>query len=300
MISIGAMISFFALAMSCLNAGARVLFTMGRYGIFPISDRQLAQAQPHAARGDLGVRGDTVPDPDDLHSLVVCRGRRVADGAVRRIQRRRTVRRDGLLRSVRADLAGHAVLSEEDRRAEGPPHRDRGHCSGSVGRADCRHGLSGAVVPAELFPVYFRRLHRGRCRAGFDSQPQHYGNRRHPQGARRNHDGAGCQRWRRHAMVAEAQLGRLRSHGGAHDDDHTRFAGESPPLSGEVHDGRGPQRRAHHAARTFRRPRLRTVRHGNRKSGQRQEPAEVAEPVQLSRGLHQSSGSRDRPCLRCA
>src|SRR5580658_5447 len=37
LISIGAMVSFFALAMSCLNAGARVLFTMGRYGIFPIS-----------------------------------------------------------------------------------------------------------------------------------------------------------------------------------------------------------------------------------------------------------------------
>jgi amino acid transporter len=36
-ISVGAMISFFALALSCLNAGARVLFTMGRYGIFPIS-----------------------------------------------------------------------------------------------------------------------------------------------------------------------------------------------------------------------------------------------------------------------
>jgi amino acid transporter len=37
LISIGAMISFFALALSCLNAGARVLFTMGRYGLFPIS-----------------------------------------------------------------------------------------------------------------------------------------------------------------------------------------------------------------------------------------------------------------------
>src|ERR1700681_3214725 len=37
LISIGAMISFFALALSCLNAGSRVLFTMGRYGIFPIS-----------------------------------------------------------------------------------------------------------------------------------------------------------------------------------------------------------------------------------------------------------------------
>jgi amino acid transporter len=36
-ISFGAMVSFFALAMSCLNSGARILFTMGRYGIFPIS-----------------------------------------------------------------------------------------------------------------------------------------------------------------------------------------------------------------------------------------------------------------------
>ncbi len=36
-ISFGAMISFFALALSCLNAGSRILFTMGRYGIFPIS-----------------------------------------------------------------------------------------------------------------------------------------------------------------------------------------------------------------------------------------------------------------------
>ena len=37
LISIGAMISFFALALSCLNAGSRVMFTMGRYGIFPVS-----------------------------------------------------------------------------------------------------------------------------------------------------------------------------------------------------------------------------------------------------------------------
>jgi len=35
--SLGAMVSFFALALSCMNSGARILFTMGRYGIFPIS-----------------------------------------------------------------------------------------------------------------------------------------------------------------------------------------------------------------------------------------------------------------------
>lgn len=37
LISIGAMISFFALAMSCLNAGSRIMFTLGRYGVFPVS-----------------------------------------------------------------------------------------------------------------------------------------------------------------------------------------------------------------------------------------------------------------------
>ncbi len=36
-IEVGAMTSFFALAMSCLNAGSRIAFSMARYGIFPIS-----------------------------------------------------------------------------------------------------------------------------------------------------------------------------------------------------------------------------------------------------------------------
>jgi amino acid transporter len=34
-LSLGAMISFFALCLSCVNAGARVLYTMGRHGIVP-------------------------------------------------------------------------------------------------------------------------------------------------------------------------------------------------------------------------------------------------------------------------
>ncbi|MBV9850813.1 MAG: APC family permease [Armatimonadetes bacterium] len=33
-ISIGAMISFFSLALSCMNAGARILYPMGRHGVF--------------------------------------------------------------------------------------------------------------------------------------------------------------------------------------------------------------------------------------------------------------------------
>jgi len=51
LISIGAMISFFALALSCLNAGARVLFTMGRYGIFPVTvgSSHMENLTPHIA-----------------------------------------------------------------------------------------------------------------------------------------------------------------------------------------------------------------------------------------------------------
>ena len=33
-LSIGAMVSFFALCLSCINAGSRVIFAMGRHGIF--------------------------------------------------------------------------------------------------------------------------------------------------------------------------------------------------------------------------------------------------------------------------
>jgi amino acid transporter len=50
-ISLGAMTSFFALAMSCLNAGSRIVFTMGRYGIFPISigSSHKSNLTPHVA-----------------------------------------------------------------------------------------------------------------------------------------------------------------------------------------------------------------------------------------------------------
>jgi amino acid transporter len=50
-ISCGAMVSFFALAMSCLNAGSRIIFSMGRYGIFPISigSSHKSNLTPHVA-----------------------------------------------------------------------------------------------------------------------------------------------------------------------------------------------------------------------------------------------------------
>jgi amino acid transporter len=50
-LSVGAMVSFFALCLSCVNAGSRVIFAMGRHGIFhgAIADTHHKNATPHVA-----------------------------------------------------------------------------------------------------------------------------------------------------------------------------------------------------------------------------------------------------------
>ncbi len=62
-ISFGAMVSFFALAMSCMNAGARIIFTMGRYGIFPISvgTSHKHNLTPHVALTSFGLIQFIIP-----------------------------------------------------------------------------------------------------------------------------------------------------------------------------------------------------------------------------------------------
>ena len=49
--SVGAMVSFFALASSCMNAGARVMFAMGRHNFFPenTSYAHAKHGTPHVA-----------------------------------------------------------------------------------------------------------------------------------------------------------------------------------------------------------------------------------------------------------
>ena len=42
-LSLGAMISFFALSLSCLNAGARIIYPMARHSVFPV---RLAAVHP--------------------------------------------------------------------------------------------------------------------------------------------------------------------------------------------------------------------------------------------------------------
>jgi amino acid transporter len=50
-LSLGAMVSFFALNLSCLNAGARVIYAMGRHGIFheATADSHETNETPHVA-----------------------------------------------------------------------------------------------------------------------------------------------------------------------------------------------------------------------------------------------------------
>jgi amino acid transporter len=50
-ISVGAMVSFFSLSLSCINAGARILYPMARHGIFPhrIGDSHDRNRTPHVA-----------------------------------------------------------------------------------------------------------------------------------------------------------------------------------------------------------------------------------------------------------
>jgi amino acid transporter len=49
-LSLGAMVSFFALASSCMNAGARVMFAMGRHDFFPQNTSYAHHEAWHAAR----------------------------------------------------------------------------------------------------------------------------------------------------------------------------------------------------------------------------------------------------------
>jgi amino acid transporter len=62
-LSLGAMVSFFALCLSCINAGGRVIFAMGRHGIFHSStgESHPANETPHIAVTVMSVIAFTVP-----------------------------------------------------------------------------------------------------------------------------------------------------------------------------------------------------------------------------------------------
>ena len=78
-IEVGAMTSFFALAMSCMNAGSRIIFTMARYGIFPISmgSSHKHNLTPHFALTVFGIIQFIIPS---IFMLVSYTGHSGGDG----------------------------------------------------------------------------------------------------------------------------------------------------------------------------------------------------------------------------
>jgi len=62
-ISIGAMVSFFALCLSCVNAGGRVIYAMGRHGLFHSStaDSHRTNETPHVAVTLMAIVAFLVP-----------------------------------------------------------------------------------------------------------------------------------------------------------------------------------------------------------------------------------------------
>jgi amino acid transporter len=62
-LSLGAMLSFFALALSCINAGGRVVYAMGRHGLFPgaTASAHSVNETPHIAVTVIGILAFLVP-----------------------------------------------------------------------------------------------------------------------------------------------------------------------------------------------------------------------------------------------
>ena len=73
-ISLGAMTSFFALAMSCMNAGSRIMFSMARYGMFPISmgSSHKNNLTPHVALKVFAIIQFLIPSVFMLLSYAGC------------------------------------------------------------------------------------------------------------------------------------------------------------------------------------------------------------------------------------
>jgi amino acid transporter len=72
-LSIGAMVSFFALNCSCINAGSRVIYAMGRHGIFheATADSHETNETPHIAVTTMSIISFSLPTLATLHHALL-------------------------------------------------------------------------------------------------------------------------------------------------------------------------------------------------------------------------------------
>ncbi|HUD88168.1 MAG TPA: APC family permease, partial [Xanthobacteraceae bacterium] len=70
-LSIGAMVSFFALNLSCINAGARVIYAMGRHGLFheATADAHSTNETPHIAVTMMSIISFSLPTAAAIFGL---------------------------------------------------------------------------------------------------------------------------------------------------------------------------------------------------------------------------------------
>lgn len=70
-LSLGAMVSFFALCLSCLNAGARVIYAMGRHGLFHAATAEAhpSNETPHVAVTLMAIIAFAIPAVATLYKV---------------------------------------------------------------------------------------------------------------------------------------------------------------------------------------------------------------------------------------
>ncbi len=146
MLSAGAMFSFFALALSCMNAGGRMMFAMGRHDFFPqsTSTAHAKHATPHIALASDGRRHVRGRDPVQV---------RLRLGGTGRIQQ---CRHDGRVWISWRLLSGFACRSrvpEKARRTQGEGYWNVRGGRGVDDHSGGGHVCSVARSARALFPL---------------------------------------------------------------------------------------------------------------------------------------------------
>lgn len=151
-LSLGAMISFFALSLSCLNAGARIIYPMARHSVFPARLGTVHTSNATPGRGAQCVHPADVRGPGHLVH---------ADRGAHRLQRRRHAGRvripAGLLHGVRGRPASPARTGRTQARQRG----GGGTRCGVPAGPDSRQLLPAARLPGGPLPVHLPGLPGG-------------------------------------------------------------------------------------------------------------------------------------------
>jgi hypothetical protein len=150
-LSAGAMFSFFALALSCMNAGARVMFVMGRHDFFPksTSTAHTKHSTPHVALAVMAVV---------MFAIVTASKFAFGWAVLDEFNNAGTMGAFGFLGAYfLVSLAAPAFLKKRGE-LKGQRHRDvRG--GGTLDDHSDRGHVCAAARPARaLFPLRFRRV----------------------------------------------------------------------------------------------------------------------------------------------